>query len=319
MKNIPPPRLLRPDRFLRELDERKDNYARTLLWLSELGLISLRDPTASISALIARYNRTLSDLRDFAALPDADRFLIQADAERSAEWFRGLIAQAGGFDPDDVAGDMTAVRRILSVIRCSTGCYLQGYERYACVSYLLARIFASAIDERSDFAEAIAYYICDGLLRIVKVSRLTADAPAAQRHFARLDEVVRRAHPAEYAAMFHMNVSAIYYALKWEMLTFADEYPSFFDILLLWDQVIVHRGDIDRFIFALCSAHVRNIRFDSANAIPIEAIQHHQVWDVKKIIRETNASLERERWKRGLIWSAVAVAVLVLTYSAFGH
>ena len=317
MKLIPQPTCPNISDFLQELDERKDNYNRTLAWLHSFKLISINDISSSVFSLFNKYQNILSmpgiSNDPFQHLIDSDKYLIQADTDRSSYWFYKLMDQIG-FNSESNVDKINNVKRILSIIKILTGVYLQGYERYACISFLLAYEFASSIDEDEHFAEAIGFFICDSFLKIVNINRLVTDVNLTKAIFEKMDKRIKKIHPVEYEAMYKMNVTSIYYGLKWQLLTFADEYPSFFDILLLWDQIIVHKDIYDEYIFELCITHVKQIKFDS-DSLYIETIQNKRDWNVKEVIRQTNQVFEHKNQIKILALSIFIVFFVIALYN----
>jgi hypothetical protein len=106
---------------------------------------------------------------------------------------------------------------------------------------------------------------------------------------------------------------SIHFALRWELLLFADEYQAH-PMLLLWDQILVRRKEFETFLYALCVAHASQVPPAEPDEIAIRKVQNWKDWDVMKIVEDADGLMRQTRRVagRGRVRSLVFVFLLAV-------
>jgi hypothetical protein len=124
-----------------------------------------------------------------------------------------------------------------------------------------------------------------------------------------LDSAIEVADPRVAEELRKMHVNSIHFAMRWQMLLFADEH-DFPDIWCIWDAIIAHRANASAFVNQLSITHILQVPLKESWNV-IEALQNHRRWDVPKLIRTAEERLALSR-KRRFKRKEVVITLLVL-------
>ena len=170
--------------------------------------------------------------------------------------------------------------------------YTQGYDRYIMICYLLSMCFCQQTGLSSSFAEASAFNLSSSLIEMANVPSLLESPPVTEKHFQKMDEEIFKLCPSTAKILHSSGHQSIYFALRWEILMFADEH-DIDEILLLWDQIIYRKNRFQEFKFALCLAHIIQVPLANSNEIMVEKIQNFRDWDHHKLILDALSFLKK--------------------------
>jgi len=275
--------------FLRKLDLDKDNSTRLVCWLASFGILSPRHDrwVDELYGLYQRYGE-LIDLRIADAARPLDQApqasIIAGDVSRSMSWFAGMAADLR-LAPALTGDAELRATRVLSAQALGVAgfSYCQGYDRYVLVSHALALAFCGANGLGPGFAEAVTFALSDRLVETAQVRRYLDDVSSTAAHYARMDRVLAKVAPDTMRLLQDMQQGSIHFALRWELLLFADEH-GLRGLTLLWDQILCAGDQCAEFLFGLCVAHAVQVPLAGPGEMMIEKIQTFRDWDVPRII-----------------------------------
>jgi hypothetical protein len=112
------------------------------------------------------------------------------------------------------------------------------------------------------------------------------------------------------------NQGAMHFALRWELLMFADEYEVR-PLLLLWDNLLLHHDHYREFMYALCIAHAVQIPQPVGDELAIVVAQRFRGWDVRAAIEFAETFRRRDAHLRGKSIQLVAGIVGALAILLF--
>ncbi|OHS95750.1 hypothetical protein TRFO_38139 [Tritrichomonas foetus] len=306
--------------FLQKPDLDKDNITRILCWLIVLKIIpdSQLQSAIGVSKLVTKYQKeSKNNLKDFyddplSAIPKNESRVIVADINRSIFWFETMAKQVK-LDEYYFKSVRERVYRIFSLISLRKESYIQGFDRYVLISYLLGLIFISKSGLSPDVAEALSFFISRSLISIARPGDLLADNSVTEEHFSKLDKKINESAPEVGQIMESLGISSILFALRWQLLIFADEH-DLKGTLFIWDNVIVHSLNYPQYIENLSVAHICQIPKDSTGNI-IETIQRFRQWDNLEIVRKADFLCEKKNGKErrvGLFSYLLFIILLVI-------
>lgn len=300
--NIPFHKKSDVNKFLTSVDQNKDPVLRVAAWLLSLNLIGFTEIEKKIDSLTKAYkeicNMNLSDFNNpRSSLESSEGELILLDTERTIYWFKKMASENGINDEKLLNDAIYSVQRILSVLSKidSFYHYMQGYDRYVFITFLLGLQAMKKINAEIIFAESISFFFCKELLKIVDVNKFTRDNQFTMKHFSEIDKEIAYVRPEVYNQLVAMHVSSVHFAMKWEILSFADEH-KYSNILLIWDRIILFRNIYLKYISEMCVAHIRQVSFVD-NEFIIQTIQNYRNWNVKDILNYTDQKINSPKRK----------------------
>ena len=317
------------DAFLSRMDVQKSNSSRFICWLISFGLLPPNDAkwATGLYSLYQRYRSILQDrlpdpLHPLSAVRDKTSDVIACDIERGLAWFYGLAGelQLSEFYTRDAE---LRVTRVLSLLSLSVPefSYCQGYDRYAFVNYLLALDFCSQCGLPVQFAEALSFPLVNEFIKMTRISHYLENPTETEAHFDDMDRAMADVCPEKMMMLREMQHGSIHFALRWELLLFADEYNAR-PLLLLWDQVLHVKDRYRDMLFALCIAHLKQVPLAGTDEIMVEKIQQFKGWNLPRIIADAHQYMDAERTARPMcrmfatrrvIWMLL-VAIVVLWF-----
>lgn len=283
--------------FLKEMNIEKDNSLRLFSWLVALGIIDDQKPwDKQIYTIYDNYYRDLKQhFND--KIDDETAFLklvkrnsgniIKGDIDRSIGMFYS-IANELKLQEMTIKNAHLHSCRILALISLNNEglSYTQGFDRYVLTCLCLALYFTEHLCLIPELAESLAYNMSVIFIKLAKLTTFIDDVEKTQKYFERMDIVTREFYPKLANQLEQAHHSSFHYALRWEILMFAEEHKAK-DLLLLWDHIVINKSNYEDFIFYLCIAHVLQVPLAKKNEILVERIQNYKKWDVKAALNTT--------------------------------
>jgi hypothetical protein len=303
--------------FLERKDIHKSNETRFLAWMTEFRFL----PYGADGIILALYGLNAQYLQLAAdklgshfedpasALPPADGKLISEDIDRSASIFL-TIAESLGISPGYFCFSRLQLIRVLALLSLSDPLYsfTQGYDRFVIYAYAISVYFAVQLGQTLEFGESLSFFLTQRLIQMSDVVGLLEHADLVGRHFCKLDLSIKERYPALAAVLKKNQQSSFYFALRWEILMFADEH-TILDLFLLWDTLIVHRNQYAKYRTAMCLAHIAQVPVDDSPAI-ITKLLNHKDWDVIKILKDTDRIVTKQTVTTSEVVGAGVVALV---------
>lgn len=288
--------------FLSRMDVNKDNSSRFICWMISYHILSPdHDKWATeLYNLYQRYGKIIE-----AHIPDPDRPLqyvqsnsgtvIQCDLMRGINWFN-LMANELKLSEFYTSDAEHRITRILCALSLSAHnfSYCQGYDRYMFVVYLLALDFCSQSALPPQFAESVTYFLGNEFIKMTEISAYLENPVKTEEHFLELDSAISAVIPDTMALLTQVQQGSIHFALRWELLLFADEY-DIRPLMLLWDQILYMKDRYRDFLFGLCIAHAKQVPLALPDEIMIEKIQQFKSWNVQTIISDAFTYMHRTK------------------------
>ena len=301
--------------FLRSQNIHKDCSNRLICWLVLLRLVDESDIQGSVVELVASY-RGIVEEKEGVGLPAKEERQIVMDVTRTSHWFERL-RQDTCVGESDAAGVERHAIRILRMLSHAAGLeYIQGYDRYVLVTYLLALEYTASHGLDADVAECLSFFLSRELLLLAQPKfYLTAKG---LEEAAQMDDVFRAAVPETWAQIEAMNHSAVDFTLRWKLALFADEH-SILGIWYLWDNIILNQGRFKKYLEALCVAHVMQVPVQGLTGnLVFQKIQQYKDWDEVQLCNVADKRVGRT-WKSYLVAFAIAVLLFSLWIQRFTY
>ena len=285
--------------FLSNRDFSKPIGQRFLTWLIRLGVIpaarsewvpKIQQKYKNYKELCQRFFKNDFD-QPLNSLSQEAAHSINVDILRTHSWFL-TIASELSLTESDLPGCDVIATRILSCIGLDDPelSYTQGHDRYVWVTLLVAIIFSKKGNLSFSFAEAMSFYLTKGFLKINPISSDIENFPKIEAHFHVLDDLVESEVPRTSELLKSVGHSSMHYALKWELTLFADEHNAH-ELMFMWDRILLHIDDMTDYVRCLCIAHIRQVPCPEMPDEMAQAIQRNRVWDVPKLIDDSEQML----------------------------
>lgn len=318
--------------FLSNLELSKSNITRMMAYLLVFENIS---PIRSnwpfeLNNLYIKYddmiNTQLADkdkpLLDFS---EYNARVIESDIRRGIHWFNNF-ASILKIENNFIFDVNLRVTRILTLIshNLTNFVYFQGHDRYIFIMYLLTLDCASKLGLDSDYAEAFAFYLAYDFIVLTNISHFFENIEETDQHFNKMEIEMEKSAPDIMRQITNDGHTSRDFALRWEILLFADEH-EIKDLLLLWDQILLNRDEFSQYLFASCIAHIKQISPTTSNERAIEKIQNYKDWDINQIISDTRdymtsyfllrfSYLRRSKLKYTIIFLIIIIIVLLFNW-----
>ena len=142
-------------------------------------------------------------------------------------------------------------------------------------------------------------------MQISNISHYLDDPNSISAHFEGLDARMMEANPSVMQAFASSNQSSVHFALRWEIMLFADEH-NFEGLMLIWDNIIAHHTCASSYIEALCIAH-----FKQAPSESLSDLQHFKKWDYKKLLLDADKEFNKGGSILNNVWKTFALCAIV--------
>jgi hypothetical protein len=305
--------------FLDRPDPAKDQLTRFIAWLFTFGLVPLN--SEGIFAAFCEFRDDYERLKALhltdgvpSTTPALNR-LVRGDVERTVTWFVKLAPQLG--IPERLYPQAEAItHRVLIFIGNSSPryTYVQGYDRFVFLSYLVTLNFFANCGEHVEFVEPLTFQLTKRFLALGDIIDLLGNFQELHRHFGQLDADIRIMYPALWERLVRIGYSTLHFALRWEILMFADEH-SVTDLFLLWDKLVAHRNHYPQYMRAMCLAHLGQVPADEGVS-SIQTFQTFQNWDTVALLNEVDRLVDDGSWTTGQT-IAIGVSLLLVAGALF--
>jgi hypothetical protein len=303
--------------FLRDTSSDKDNIQRLFAYLVFFDLATASDLPSAVARIHARYVSRLADpIFDgdpLRAVPPRDAQTIGVDLPRIVLWF-GLCASSSGCEVPPQDEVLSHARRIFALLYLDGPTryrYTQGHDRFVFLIFLVCLHFTGDAELDPIVAESLTFSLVCEIIALHATDRilgLSANLPM----FNRIDGLVRKRAPLQAAALQAQGFWSIHYALRWQMVFFADEH-DWKDTLAIWDAIFARRDAKDEFICQLAVEHVRQVPMREGVAA-VEAIQTFKDWDQKALLEEAIGNYTQLREQRSMVAVIIALLLLLILY-----
>ena len=307
------------DAFLSRMEVNKCNSTRFVCWLIAFGLLPPHHDkwATGLYSLYRQYWDLVSakfpdPMQPLSAVDEATGTVLSCDLSRGINWFHMLASELQISDFYTGDAELRATRVLCALTLGVPGfSYCQGYDRYMFVNYLIALDFCAQSGLPAQFAEALAFPLVNEFIKMTRISHYLENPAETEEHFSNMDRVMAVACPETMELLREMQQGSIHFALRWELLLFADEYNAR-PLMLLWDQILHRRSQYKGFLFGLCIAHVKQVPVAGPDEIMIEKIQQFRAWNLHKIVSDAMVYLESEQKSPWRFVTAQRVIMLLM-------
>lgn len=310
--------------FLSSTEFNKNNSTRFICWLISFNIISPNYEKWSdqLFNLYTKYDKMMKlFIKDpnnpLSDVPSKSATVIESDVVRGVRWFQSLAAdlQLSEYYTSDV--ELRTIRMFAILTHESLSySYTQGHDRYMFVNLLLALDFSAHSGLTCDFAEAIAFYLAREFISMTAISKYLDNVTETEDHFLHMDEEFTKVAPEIMHQLAIVGQSSIHFALRWELLLFADEY-DIKRLLFLWDQILNEKKIYRKFLFALCVAHIQQIPPALPGEVMVEKIQTFRNWNVQKILFDANNYLKTSSKPKFKLTHVVYLMIVIVALLYF--
>jgi hypothetical protein len=281
--------------FLQSRDFSKCNVDRFVAWLIILNGIP-PDPELwpqTLYYIIRSYRGKLSyyikrpdDLRIPNCLPSQISDAIKSDVARAITLF-SVYAEAIGIPRDFWVDAELRISRftIISIFESPQYDYLQGYDRFALISYILAIGFANRLKFSLIEAEAFAIVLFRRVIALSDAHQFLKSDSATRDHFSSIDAFLRVLAKDVMTTISQTNESSVGFASGWAGLLFSGNHRPL-DVLMIWDQFVLHHDYSVLFFKAMAAAHLVQVPRARSSFQQLEAIQQFEGWDMAKLLND---------------------------------
>lgn len=286
--------------FLNQDQTDKDNRYRVFAWLIQLHLIS-NEKEKMIENILDMYQNYLENIgsqfnessNPFQNTQDEETSLIYLDVRRISDWFLNM-AKPLNFDQCYLDDFQFHIRRILyflpKIDPQSDFHYIQGFDRYASITYLLGLDFIRKVSNNNllpfslEFAEMLSLHFTHDFISLSRLLiNITNSPKEIMDVFENIDKIIEKEIPSISKNLKKCSTSSVHFALRWTLLLFADEH-DFNNCLVLWDHFVLHQKDFPTYMVNVSISHLKQVPYDGISYI--DKIQNFKNWDVPQIIKE---------------------------------
>lgn len=317
------------DEFLGNYDITKNLTLRVITWLISLGLISPNYPQSlqELSELYNQYtiffnqyfpsNSNYSDI-----IPKHESETLKNDLIRTKLWYNQL-ASSENYHFSDLEKIKDCAGRILALISISNPSlsYIQGYDRYVFITLLLGQLFCEENSISENFAEAFSFYTSRALITLAQCHSFLDNTDESTLFFDNYDAIARQFTPHLQAELDEKHQGSFFYALKWHIILFADEFP-FRSVLLIWDHIISNKDSFYEYMKWLFVSQIEQVEENGDRDIPpAERIQKFQnrntvqfLIRADSLLKQKNQANTKETIRNTFISLGIIVGIMAISY-----
>ena len=309
--------------FLTKNDIRKDNIQRFFAWMITFKILpfdskqwpDLIQNIYNEYQILIKTNLIDEEETPLQTLIPETAAVITADITRILTWYKDMALLLNIPINYTHKAEIHAYRVFALLTHTRPFNYAQGHDRYFIISYLLALHFAYKFGLSSEYAEALTFHLAFALIQMGGISRYLDNPRDTEKHFQRLDRLMNELTPKRFQLLQETGQTSIYFALRWELLIFSDEYDDIDDILFLWDNVIARQKKYEKFIMYLCISHLSQVPIPHGDDMMISSVQQFRLFDVVKAVDDAVSLMGGDREDYSL--SAIGISFLVLVLCFF--
>ena len=298
--------------FILKRSLKKDQCKRFISWLLAMDILPDNKQlwVDTIFQIYNTYNEKINSLLStnsnspLAQLSQDEAFLLSSDLNRTLLKFH-KFAETLNISKEVIETAFFHASRIFALIILSdpTFSYTQGCDRYVYSVFLLSCLFSEKHHLPIIFSEAMTFYLSIKLMNLSKITHYLMNPNRIQKHFEELDKKMMAVNSETMKKYQEFGQSSVHFALRWEILMFADEH-DFNGLMLIWDQIIARRDYFSSYIQALCIAH-----FAQAPDGQLDKLQRFKNWDYKKLLYDADIAF-KEANSIGNSWKAYALCAI---------
>ena len=309
--------------FLIKNDLRKDNIQRFFAWLITFKILpfdskqwpDLIQNIYNEYQILIKTNLIDEEENPLQTLIPETSAVITADITRILTWYKDMALLLNIPLNLTHTAEFHAYRVFALLTHTRPFNYAQGHDRYFIISYLLALNFAYKFGLSADYAEALTFHLSYALIQMGGITRYLDNPRDTERHFEKLDKLMGELTPKRFQLLQETGQTSIYFALRWELLIFSDEYDDIDDILYLWDQVIARQRKYEKFVMFLCISHLSQVPIPrGGDEMMISAVQQFRGFDVVKAVDDAVSLMGGDREQYSLMAIGISFLVLVICY-----
>ena len=285
------------EKFLKHISLNKENYERFLSWMIYLDVIpedsSLWPQTLYYLVVFYDERRQFYSQNSNSVLDQKNIKKIEDDVKRAKQWFEDL---ARIFGLSDKIISVERIVRVLSFLMRESPQfnYLQGYDRFAIVSYLISYSFCQKINCGSEIyliSEAFAISLVRKLIQFSDISSFLTNSDDIQKFYSTFDAAFKIKNEQKILTLSKVNITSINFVTPWIGVLFADNHDGN-HLTLLWDHFILHYRQFNSYFLAIANAHLSQVPYNEQPYDMMENIQNFRDWDVIKIIKDAEKDIE---------------------------
>ena len=277
--------------FLEELDLNKCHATRYIAWMlmldglppnPELWPKTFYYLVRSYRGKLAYYPMNKSSIP--VCLDEESTKAISSDVRRANVMFSSFAREMG--IPQELCEDAeTRVIRLTVILfrEAPQYHYLQGYDRFALISYAVSLSFVIKIGLSYIEAEALAISLLRRLIRLSDSDKYLASSSQTIEHFANVDAFLRVYNADIMDIVSRRGNASATFASNWAGVLFAESHTPL-EVLLVWDQLVLHHKESFSYFKALTSAHLKQIPKAQDEFGQLELIQTFRKWDIVKLL-----------------------------------
>lgn len=308
--------------FLSLMDLKKHNSTRFICWMIVFEIVS-PNPEKWPRRLLELYQKYLFNIQqhlfghELSPLSQVDHkssVIIDADVTRSYATFMKMAQDLKLTDYYTKDVELRGFRIFsLLTLKKKGFSYTQGYDRYLYVCFCITLVFCAQGGLAPQFAEAMTYYLCKKFIKMVSINTYLDNAKVTTDYFEELDQDIAKLTPEVYKLLESSGHSSIQFALRWELLLFADEY-KIESLLLLWDQILIRKDSFKDFLRALCLAHVIQVPPAQRGEIMVEKIQNYREWNSYQILEDALQIMNKSEKSRLRFTQITTILIFILFF-----
>jgi hypothetical protein len=260
--------------------------------------------------------------RPLAALDPNTSFIIECDIRRGVHAFNKMVDSLQ-LSPELNADVILRAHRVFAVMNMSKNLsFTQGYDRYWFIAFAVCLDACSEFKLGAQFAEALSFHLTYSFLSLVRITKLLDHPNDTERYFQNMDIEMLKVAPRIMGPLQFNRQGSIHFALRWQLLLFADEY-DIRPLLVLWDNIF-HRphNEFSEFLFSLCIAHIQQVPMAGQGEYMIAHIQTYRSWDVDRVVEDAINHMARKKnlpGPRRLVIVLVLLFIVIMCYLLKRH
>ncbi|EAY16158.1 hypothetical protein TVAG_465460 [Trichomonas vaginalis G3] len=280
------------DAFLKEKGKFKKPQIRILAYYFKTGVLTFDNYQDELLHNLMNYEELkFSRLEEIQK--SASYKTILADVLRCKVNYERFVhdSQINDIDINLVMEDLKEVLGLIDVKYPSCK-YVQGYDRYTLVLYLLGFQLCKFLEIDKKFIPGLIFDLVYKFIRISDINN-ALDVERSSLYVLADDLISKINHKT----VKNNKIMSIYYALNWRLIFFCDNH-NYKDLLLIWDQILLHsssQSDLENYFAHLIAAHTyQAIQQNELLLGPnlISAIQSWTNFDVIALLKYVDSQVD---------------------------
>jgi hypothetical protein len=202
-----------------------------------------------------------------------------------------------GIEPRYLTEAETSIVRftVIMILEAPQYEYLQGYDRFAMVSYGLGLGLALKLGLSQIEGEAFGGVLLRRIVALSSAHKYLASQAKMQEYFSGVDSFLRVFNADMMRVLGEIGDGSVSFASNWAGLLFMDgKSPT--SVLLIWDQFVLHQDDPTTYFKAMASAHLYQVGKGRTGFEQLNAIQQFSAWDVPRLILDAERVYKQTSW-----------------------